>query len=150
EGRELAKGDYAQLKLLGAPAEGGEPLQADNVMCHLGADDTLEAFTENLVGAKIGEQKRFDVNYAADYPDPKLAGKQYHYTANVLGIKEKKVPELNDEFAKSVSDAATLEDLRAKIRQHLEADRDQRHNAAVREAVLHKIVTTHDFPVPEA
>ena len=50
EGRPLAKGDYAQLKLTGTPADGGEPLQADNVLCHLGAEETLEAFTENLRG----------------------------------------------------------------------------------------------------
>src|ERR1700674_5484479 len=98
EGRALAKGDYAQLKLVGTPADGAEPLKADNVMCHLGAEETLEAFTENLTGAQQGEHKHFEVTYPADYPDKKLAGKKYTYAVEVLGIKEKKLPELNDDF----------------------------------------------------
>ena len=79
---------------------------ADNVLCHIGAEETLEAFTQNLVGAKPGEQRRFEVEYPADYPDKKLAGKKYTYTAEVVAVKEKKLPELNDEFAKDVSDVA--------------------------------------------
>ncbi len=149
EGRAIAKGDFAQLKLIGTPADGGEPLQADSVLCHIGAEETLEAFTENLVGAQTGDHRRFEVTYPTDYPDAKLAGKKYTYTVEVLGIKEKKLPELNDEFAKDVSDSQTLEELRGKIRQGLEAERDQRHNAAVRDALLAKLVAAHDFPVPE-
>jgi trigger factor len=150
EGRPLAKGDFAQLKLAGTPADGGEPLKADNVLCQLGAEDTLEAFTDNLTGASAGEERRFDVNYPAEYPDKKLAGKTYSYVAEVTAIKEKKLPELDDEFAKAVSDVATLAELRTKIRQGLEADRDRKRGAAIRDAVLAKIVTAHDFPVPEA
>ena len=150
EGRALAKGDYAQLKLTGTPAAGGDPIQADNVLCHLGAEETFEAFTDNLVGAQPGEHRNFDVSYPEDYPDKKLAGKSYAYAVDVTGIKEKKVPELNDEFAKDVSDSATLEELRGKIRQGLEAERDQRRSAAIRDALLAKIVAAHDFPAPEA
>jgi trigger factor len=150
EGRPLAKGDFAQLKLTGTPADGGEPLKADNVMAQLGAEDTLETFTDNLVGASVGEERRFDVNYPEDYPDKKLAGKLYSYVAEVVGIKEKKLPELDDEFVKAVSDVATLDELRAKIKEGLEKDREQRRNAAIRDAILAKIVAAHEFPVPEA
>jgi len=150
EGRVLAKGDYAQLRLVGTPAGGGEPLRADNVLCQLGAEETLEAFTTNLLNAGAGEHRNFEVRYPAEYPDQKLAGKTYTYDAEVLGIKEKKMPELDDEFAKAVSDSATLEELRAKVKQELEAEREQRRMAAIREAVLAKIVAAHDFPVPEA
>jgi trigger factor len=150
EGRALAKGDHAQLKLTGTPEGGGEPMQADNVLCHLGAEETLEAFTDNLIGAQPGEHRDFEVTYPADYPDKKLADKKYSYAVDVVGIKEKKVPELNDEFAKDVSDSATLEELRGKVRQGLESDREQRRNAAIRDAVLAKIVAAHDFPAPEA
>jgi trigger factor len=136
--------------LTGTPEGGGEPMQADNVLCHLGAEETLEAFTDNLVGAQPGEHRDFEVTYPADYPDKKLAGKKYAYAVDVVGIKEKKVPELNDEFAKDVSDSATLEELRGKVRQGLESDREQRRNTAIRDAVLAKIVATHDFPAPEA
>jgi trigger factor len=150
EERALESGDYAQLKLVGTPVGGGEPLKADNVLCHLGAEETLEAFTQNLVGAKPAEQRRFEVEYPADYPDRKLASKKFVYNAEIVAVKQKKLPELNDELAKDVSDAKTLDELRGKIRQDLEKELEARHAAAVRDAVLAKIVAAHDFPVPEA
>src|SRR6202049_4920510 len=150
EDRALESGDYAQLKLVGAPVGGGEPLKADNVLCHLGAEETLEAFTQNLVGAKPAEQRRFDVEYPADYPDRKLASQKFVYNAEVVAVKQKKLPELNDELAKDVSYAKTLEELRGKIRQDLEKELQAHHASTVREAVLAKIVAAHDFPVPEA
>jgi len=150
EGRALADGDYAQLKLTGTPGGGGEPLRAESVLCHLGGEDTLAPFTENLRGAQAGEHRRFEVQYPAEYPDAKLAGKSYTYSAEVLGIKEKKLPELNDDFAKQVSEAQTMEELRGKVRQGLEAESEMRQTAAVRELLLRKLTSAHDFPVPEA
>jgi trigger factor len=150
EGRAVENNDFVQLKLLGTPAGGGDPLQADSVLCHIGAEETMKAFNENLRGAKVGEHKNFDVVYPADYPDAKLAGKTYHYAAEVLGIKTKKLPELNDEFAKDVSDAATLDELKKKVREDLEHQRDHKHKELLHENVLAAIVKLHDFPVPEA
>jgi trigger factor len=150
EGRPAENGDFVQLKLMGTPAGGGDPVQADSVLCHIGAEETMEPFNENLRGANAGEHKNFDVQYPADYPDAKLAGKTYHYSVEVLGIKTKKLPELNDEFAKDVSDVATLDELRTKVREGLGAARDQKHKDLLRERVLAAIVKLHDFPVPES
>jgi trigger factor len=110
----------------------------------------MEPFNQNLRGANIGDHKQFDVAYPADYPDPKLQGKTYTYSVEVLGIKEKKRPELSDDFAKDVSDAQTLEELRKKIRESLEAAREQRMKDQTREKLLAEIVKAHEFPVPEA
>ena len=150
EGRAAENGDFVQLKLLGTPAGGGEPLKADSVLCHIGAEETMEPFNQNLRGANIGDHKNFDVEYPKDYPDAKLAGKTYHYAVEVLGIKTRKLPDLNDEFAKDVSDSATLDELKAKVRQGLEAARDQRHKELLREKVLAELIKRHDFPVPES
>jgi trigger factor len=150
EGRTIADGDYAQLKLKGIPAGGGEPLEADSVLCHVGGEETMEPFNQNLRGASIGDHKNFDVAYPSDYPDVKLQGKTYTYAVEVLGIKEKKRPELTDEFAKDVSDAQTLDELRKKMRDNLEAARAHRQNEQQREKLLAQIVKAHEFPVPEA
>ncbi len=150
EGRAIADGDYAQLKLNGIPQGGGEPLEAESVLCHVGGEETMEPFNENLHGASAGDKKSFDVTYPADYPDAKLQGKTYTYAVEVLGIKEKKRPELTDEFAKDVSDAQTLDELRKKMRDNLEAARTHRQNEQQREKLLAQIVKGHDFPVPEA
>ncbi|HXM92326.1 MAG TPA: trigger factor, partial [Candidatus Dormibacteraeota bacterium] len=150
EGRAVQDGDYVQLKLTGTPEGEGEPLQADSVLCHIGAEETMAPFNENLRGVNIGDHKEFDVPYPADYPDAKLAGKTYHYSVDVLGIKTKKLPELNDDFAKDVSDATTLDELNKKIREGLEHQRDHKQKDLLREKVLSEIVKLHDFPVPQS
>jgi len=150
EGRAVENGDFAQLKLVGTPADGGEPIRADSVLCHVGAEETMEPFNTSLRGANIGDHKEFDVEYPTDYPDEKLAGKKFHYAADVTGIKTKKLPELNDEFAKDVSDAATLEELKTKIRESLVHQRDHRQRDLQRERVIAELVKLHNFPVPES
>ena len=150
EGRPVQDGDFVQVKLLGTPEGGGDPLQADSVLCHIGAEETMQPFNENLRGANVGEHKNFDVEYPADYPDAKLAGKKFHYSVEVLGIKTKKLPEINDEFAKDVSDAASLDELKKKVREGLEHERDHRRTELQREKVLAELVKLHDFPVPDS
>ena len=150
EGRTVQDGDFVQVKLHGTPGGGGEPLKAESVLCHVGAEETMEPFNENLRGASAGDHKNFDVAYPADYPDAKLAGKTFHYSVDVLGIKTKQLPELNDEFAKDVSDAASLDELKKKIHEGLEHERDHRQKDLTREKILAELVKLHDFPVPES
>lgn len=150
EARTASDGDFAQINLMGTPQGGGDPIKADGVLCHLGSEETLGAFSENLRGAQPGERKEFDVSYPADYPDTKLADKTFHYVVHLTGIKEKKLPALDDAFAKDVSDAATLDELRGKLRQSMEAARDSQQKAQARERLLAQLVAAHDFPVPEA
>ncbi len=150
EGRAVQNDDFVQVKLLGTPEGGGEPLQADSVLCHVGAEETMEPFNENLRGANVGDHKDFDVAYPADYPDQKLSGKTFHYAVDVLGIKTKKLPELNDEFAKDVSDATSLDELKKKVRDSLEHERDHRKQDLQREKIIAELVKLHDIPVPES
>jgi trigger factor len=150
EGRAVENGDFVQLKLAGTPEGGGDPIQADSVMCHVGAEETMQPFNENLLGANVGDHKTFEVDYPADYPDAKLAGKKFHYEADVTGIKVKKLPELNDDFAKDVSDATTLDELKNKIRESLEHEREHRRKDLQREKIIFELVKGHDFPVPES
>ncbi|HEV2314103.1 MAG TPA: trigger factor [Candidatus Acidoferrales bacterium] len=154
EGRTARDGDFVQVKIMGTPAGGGDPIRADNVQCHIGAEETLEAFNENLRGAAPGETRRFETKYPDDYPDEKLKGKTYNYAVEVKAIKEKKLPELNDDFVKEIGEAAagatTLEELRGKIRERLAAAREEHQQSQAHERILDELVKRHDFPVPEA
>jgi trigger factor len=154
EGRAAKDGDFALIKLSGMPEGGGDPVEADNIMCHIGAEETLESFTENLRGTNPGETKKFQSKYPDDYPDQKLAGKTYDYSVEVLAIKEKKLPEVNDEFAKDAAGEAsgvtTVAELREKILENLEAAREEQQSSQAREKILEALVKKHDFPVPEA
>jgi trigger factor len=158
EGRAAKDGDYVLIKLMGTPVGGGDPIQADNIMCHLGSEETLASFTENLRDAAPGDTRKFDAKYPDDYPDPKLAGKTYSFSVDVQAVKEKKLPELNDEFAKDAAGeqasqeggVTTLDALRRKIRESLDAAKEQQQTAQAREKILAELVKQHDFPVPEA
>jgi trigger factor len=154
EGRAAKDGDFLLIKLQGTPKGEGEPVQADNIMCHIGAEETLESFTENLRGTNPGDTREFESKYPDDYPDPKLAGKTFDFKIDVQGIKEKKLPELNDEFAKEIAGEAagvtTLAEMRTKVRENLEAAKENEQKAQAREKILESLVKSHDFPVPEA
>jgi trigger factor len=154
EGRPVADADFVQLNLKGTSSNGGDPIDAGDVLCHIGADETLASFNENLRGASVGDTRSFETTYPEDYPDPKLTGKIYAFTAEILGIKEKKLPELNDEFAKDLAGEAdgvtTMAELRVKVRERLEKAREQRQGGEAREKILETLVKKHDFPVPEA
>jgi len=161
EGRRAKDGDSVLVRLTGTPRGSGDPLHADNILVPLGADETLASFTENLRGASTGETRRFEVAYPADYPDSKLAGKTYDYSVEVEAIKEKKLPELNDEFAKDTAGqpsqaggvpagVTTLDQLRGKIRESLDAAKEERQKSQAGEKILEALVKQHDFPVPEA
>jgi trigger factor len=154
EGRAAKDGDSVLIKLKGLPTEGGEPVEADNVMVPLGAEETLASFTENLRGANAGETKTFQAKYPDDYPDAKLARKTYDFTVEVQAIKEKKLPELNDDFVKEAAgenaELKTLDELRKKIRESIEASRDHQQKTQAQDSILEQLTKAHDFPVPEA
>jgi trigger factor len=150
EGRAIQDGDSAVLNVVGTPGDGSAAVRSENVLCQVGAEDTLAPFNENLRGAQAGDQRRFEVKYPDDHPDPRMKGKSITYTVDVLGIKEKQLPVLDDAFAKDVSQAGTLEELRRQLREQMEAARDQRRTELAKEKILDGILRQHDFPVPEA
>jgi trigger factor len=154
EGRAAKDGDFVLMKLNGTPVGEGDPVEADNIMCHVGAEETLDSFTENLRGANAGETKKFRTEYPVDYPDEKLKGKTYDYSVDVQSIKEKKLPEVNDEFAKEVAGEAAgvtnLAEMRAKILENLQASKEEQQSGQAKDKILEALVAKHDFPVPQA
>jgi trigger factor len=100
---------------------------------------------------KAGEEKEFEVSYASDFHDRRLAGKSFSYDVKVNAIKRKTLPELNDDFAKELSpEIETLDKLREVIRENL---RDQRQHEAehqAKEKLIDALVEKHDFPVPRS
>jgi trigger factor len=150
EGRAIQDGDYATLKMIGTPEGGGEPIRMDNALCHVGSDETVAAFTENLRGANAGEHRRFEVRYPDDYPERKLRGKTFHFNAEVIAVKERKLPDINDEFAKDTGEAETLDELKQKVKQQLVSAREERQKILAQEKIVDLLLSRHSFPVPEA
>ncbi|HEX9119160.1 MAG TPA: trigger factor [Terriglobales bacterium] len=168
EGRAIENGDYAQVSLEGIPkpARSAEdtparadvvldgppkPVKVDDVMVEVGGANTVREFSDNLRGARPGEQRTFDVSYPADFTDQRLAGKTFEYTLALKAIKQKHLPELNDDFAKELGgEINSLDELKQKIREGLEHEKQHAAEREGKEKILDELVKRHDFPVPEA
>src|ERR1039458_4846342 len=104
---------------------------------------------KRLRGVNVGDVKEFPVTYPAEYPQKSLAGKTFSYHVEIQSIKRKVVPPADDELAKSVSEFATLEELRVKLRQDLEKDAERRAEMDAKQKLGEKLLELHQFPVPD-
>src|SRR5262245_50320307 len=120
EERAVQVGDFVEISFTGTAAGEEEPMFSDKATVEVGSATTLKEFTENLTGATVNEDRAFRVTYREDYPEKRLAGKAVDYKLKVEALKEKKTPELNDEFAQGLGQYSTIEELRSKVREDLE------------------------------
>jgi trigger factor len=151
EGRALADGDYAQVALDGQPKDGdGKPVHMDEIMVEIAGKDTMPEFTENLRGASPGEERTFDVVYAKDAAEQRLAGKTFTYTLKVQSIKQKSLPELDDQFATQLGEFKNLEEVRQRIREGMEAERKHVAEHEAKDKLVAELVKRSEFEVPEA
>jgi trigger factor len=155
EGRALADGDFAQVSLDGNPkAEPtpgeGQPVHMDEVLVEIAGQNTMPEFTENLRGTNPGDERTFDVNYPEDTQDKRLAGKVFTYTVKVQSIKQKSLPELNDEFAKQLGEFQTVDDVRKAIREQMESERKHQAQHDAKDKLVAELIQRNDFEVPES
>jgi trigger factor len=127
-----------------------KPVEVDEVLVEIGGKKTVKDFSENLRGAKPGDERNFDVTYPEDFSDQRLAGQVMNYAVKIQGVKKKTVPELNDEFAKELGEFATLEELKSRIRENMEAERKHEIEHKEKEQLIDELVAKNDFPVPQA
>jgi trigger factor len=149
--RPLADGDIAVVSLKSGDVEGAPTIDQDETTLTIGDAGTLTEFNENLRGKSPGDELDFAVTYPEDFGNEKLAGKTIPFRAVVKGIRQKELPELNDDFAVDVGgDFRTLDELRTRIREVLAHNR--RHSAmeAAKDKLVSQLVEKHDFAVPES
>ncbi|MCU1308486.1 MAG: trigger factor [Acidobacteriaceae bacterium] len=127
-----------------------KPVEVNEVLVEIGGKNTVKDFSDNLRGAKPGDERNFDVTYPDDFNDQRLAGQVMSYAVKIQGVKKKNVPELNDEFAKELGEFATLEELKSRIRENMEAERKHEIEHAEKEKLIDELVAKNDFPVPQA
>ncbi len=151
EERAIQDGDFAVVAYKGTYLDGSRSdFESKETYIEVGGKSTIEEFTRNLQGARPGETKIFSVSYPADYPGREMAGKEVRYVVQVQALKSKKIPELNDDFAKNVGDYNSLEELRVKIRQDLQASKGQAARKEMEEKLLETILDLSPFEVPQA
>ena len=174
EDRGLQDGDFAQASFTGTPIEkqdsglvdpsgnpvssgqqeakptGAQPVHMDDVLIDIGGTNTVREFSENLRGARAGEERTFTISYPEDAQDKRLAGKTLEYQVKIKGIKKKVVPELNDDFAKSLGEFQNLEELRTRIREQMEAQKRHQIEHTAKDKLVEELVNRNQFPVPES
>ncbi len=148
--RPVEKGDIAVVSLRSIAGVEGPPIENDELMLDVGAEDTLEDFTRNLLGMEPGQEKEFDVTYPEDYGQERLAGRKVRFHVTLKGIRKKELPELNDEFARDLGDYRDLEELRERVRAAMRNEREFIAQQQAKEKLVEKLVDMHEFPVPEA
>jgi trigger factor len=164
EGRPLADGDFAQVSLDGQPKHapaaegksakpgpaGSNPVHMDEILVEIGGAGTMPEFTENLRGASAGEERTFDVPYPDDFSDQRLAGKTFVYTVQIKGVKQKSLPELNDQFAKELGEFADLAEVRKRIREGMEAEKNHNAEREAKDKLVAELVKRNEFEIPES
>jgi trigger factor len=106
-------------------------------------------FESHLSGVRPGEEKTFEVRFEPDFPNRKYAGKQVVFEVKVNGVREKKLPEMDDEFAKGFGDIAGLSDLREKIRARLVQEAEEAARRGMEEQIQQGLLEKNAFDVPK-
>lgn len=115
----------------------------------IGSGIFIPGFEEQLIGQKVGEETEVKVTFPEDYQAENLAGKEAIFKVNIKEIKVKKIPELDDEFAKEVGEYDTLDELKEKTRERLEKFEEERVNREFEDKIIEKAAENAKVDVPE-
>jgi trigger factor len=152
EDRASVAGDTVTVNLVGKFLDnpGQEDLKADDVEVELGGRGVQEEFTENLTGVKADDERSFIVSYPEDFKSEDLAGKRVEYTAKVTAVRVKELPEIDDEWARSLGEEFdSVATLRTKIREDLEKRAAQESDHRLRADLMAKLLDQNQFEVPQ-
>ena len=130
--------------------EGMEPRQEQGYSFLVGSQAVLPEIDEAVIGLAAGGERETRVRFPDDHRREDLRGKTGGATVRVVEVKEKVLPPLDDEFAKSLGQYATLDELKSEVRKELEAQRERDNRRALEDKVVEALLAQHDFAVPEA
>ncbi len=152
EDRDAQLGDTVSVdfvgKFLDRPED--EDINVKEVDVVLGGEGVQQEFSDNLLGVKADDERTFTVDYPEGFTSKGLAGKKVEYSAKVNAVRVKELPEVDDEWVKSLGeDLDSVETLRTKIREDLEQRAKVEADQLVRRDVIRKLLESHEFEVPE-
>ena len=149
--RPVQNGDMIKLDFAGTvDGEAFEGGKAENYDLTIGSGSFIPGFEDQLVGMNIGEEKDVNVTFPEDYGQKDLAGKAAVFACKVNAIKEKKLPELNDEFADEVSEFSTLDEYKKDIEKNLLVRAEEQYKQTKENAAVAAAVADADIEIPDA
>ena len=150
EGKAVEKGNTTIMDFEGfvdgKPFEGGK---AENYQLEIGSGAFIPGFEDQMVGMKAGEEKDVNVKFPEEYFSSELAGKDATFKVKVHEIKAKELPELDDEFAKDVSEFDTLAELKASIKEKQEKVNEDKAKYEKQEAAVKAVCEGMKVEIPE-
>ena len=155
EDREAKEGDVAVVDFLGkakneeGELEAFEGGSAEDFQVEIKEGRFIPGFVEGIVGMKLAEDKDVEVTFPEDYPQAELAGKPATFTISLKELKEKELPEVDDDFAEEVSEFETLEELRKSLEERYEQEATDATDANVEQALLDELVKHVEAEIPD-
>jgi len=155
EGRPAAKGDFAVADIAGsfveilAPGQTPRTFRDEKITLEVGHPDSMPEINEALRGTLPGQTRRFRKTFPEDFPNEEFRGKTVDYELTLVALKEKRLPEVNDEFAKLVSDNETAATLREKVREGLRREKEAERRRNLRRSIVDTLLSKTTFPVPQ-
>jgi trigger factor len=150
EDRGARDGDYAVISFVGTkdgqPFEGGT---AERMPLILGQERLIPGFEANLAGLKVGDTTEFDITFPADYGEESLAGQAAHFSVELKELREKILPDLDDDFLASLGDFASLEALRSDVRRRLEGNALDRARHGFADRIIEYAVANATVELPD-
>ena len=149
EDRGVADDDYVMVEIKGQDTKTKRYLPTEKAAVLAGHPENESALNTNLLACRVKDEKSFHVKYPADHAKKRLAGKDINYVIKILSIKEKKIPELTDDFAREISEFNTLQELKDRIRKDMEESRESMARRDLGNRVIEKISEQLNFDLPE-
>lgn len=155
EGRRAASGDYAVADVAGRfieilqPGQNPRTFRDEKLTLEVGHPDSMAEINEALAGAMPGETRTFRKTFADDFPNEEFRGKTVDYEVTLVALKEKRLPPLDDEFARAVAQAESAESLRQKVRANLRHEKESARRRKFRREILEAILSKTSVPAPE-
>ena len=149
EDRAVESGDTTTIDFEGSvdgvPFEGGK---AENYDLEIGSNTFIPGFEDQIIGMKIDEEKDVKVKFPEEYFSKELAGKDAVFKVKLHEIKKKELPELDDEFAKDVSEFDTLKELKADIKAKKEKQNEEKAKYETQDAVIKALCEKTKVEIP--
>ena len=123
--------------------------KAENYQVVLGEGMLLPGFDEALVGCKVGDKKDVNTSFPDEYHEKKLSGKAAVFNVDIKSIKERILPEIDDEFAKDM-DSENLAELKTKIADEIKAGKEKSQKEQLRSEAIDQLIDRHEFEIPES
>ncbi|MGB8329684.1 MAG: trigger factor [Polyangiales bacterium] len=147
--RAAKQGDLLTIDYtVSVDGETKDDLGAEGRQVEIDDEHLLPALKEGLLGMKVGDEKKIDIAFEDDHPNPDLRGKTAKFSITAKELHEKLLPDLDDEFAKDCGDYETLLELRLKIREGFESAARQRSEAELKDQLIDSLIEHNDIPVP--